>query len=159
MIRITETHRAALINARGDYDPKAAKKAVFRQIRQDLGIPDDVRMKVEIDNTTDPLYMVVKNADTGVPLTHVTLAPEDLIPQAPTPAPVAASRFATTETPTDGVVYQITVDDLLRVLRGRVDYEDATDYIEPVQPPAGLPAIGPSGIVLDTQERVIYFRR
>lgn len=67
---LTVTALATLVAARSMAadEAKAARRRVWAQARAQYGVPTDVRFVVEIDDRTDPLYGVLLNKHTRVPL-------------------------------------------------------------------------------------------
>lgn len=66
--KISATHRDLLITLRTVTDTAARKrilKSVFGEIKTTLGIPEKHRLKVELDNTSSPDYMVLIRKRTG----------------------------------------------------------------------------------------------
>lgn len=120
--KLTPTQAATLIAARGAYNRKAIKADIFAQAKAAFGIPSDVKVKVEVDETGDPDYLVLKNKHTGatftVPDTNPTPVPTpDAVNPAPTSDAIASldaqastgSVGATTRTPSYIVVNKLDV--------------------------------------------------
>lgn len=76
----------ALRSLPNDADRKEARKEVFKAIKEQFGIPAEVKIKVEVDNQSSPTYLVVKNKYNEVfPLRDVdgkwTGAPAPTLPE------------------------------------------------------------------------------
>jgi hypothetical protein len=145
-----------------DRERKDLKKAAFSDIKTRLGIPASTRLTVEIDDTSSPDYLVLKQKGSG----HKLLAdaagryagvdvPAPVVPPAPAvqPAssPAADSRF-TSANPTG--LKKIGRVALLGILR---DYGDG-DISDVQAIPQGMPALAQDGLVLDNQTGDLYFR-
>lgn len=66
---ITEAQAQALLKNRSNtYNRKADKKRIFAEIRKDHGIPSGTKIKFFIESPDNPLYRVIRNKHTGLPL-------------------------------------------------------------------------------------------
>lgn len=163
-IRIDRHDAAGLIHARDSYDPKGARKAVWAVIRRDHDIPDGLRLKVEVDDTGSDDYLALKCADTSQYLWRVlgggvvvsATNPDVGNDRAPTAGVSTGSRFASAGQQSADSVMAISVADLLEVLRGDEDADNCT--FSPSTMPHGFPGVTEGGVVLDTADRILYFR-
>lgn len=164
-IRITDDQRSEFFRAREAWTADTAKsirRETWDRIRAQHGIPDDIKLKVEIDDGGSPDYLVVKDKRTGNPLWKLgdgrVVASQTEPAEAaslPDAAPEISGRFASVE-PTFQSLYGIHVHDLLAALRGG---DAPGEFVfRPRTLPTGLPPVSPEGVVLDTVDRVLYFR-
>ena len=97
-IRISRETAEALFKTRSiasSYERKIAKKRIFSDIKSENGIPPRTRIKVAIMTEDSPMYLVVCDKRTGMPLTNS--APEPVIAVAPAGAVAAATVEAAAE--------------------------------------------------------------
>ena len=97
-IRISRETAEALFKTRSiasSYERKIAKKRIFSGIKSENGIPPRTRIKVAIMTEDAPMYLVVCDKRTGMPLTNS--APEPVIAVAPAGAVAAATVEAAAE--------------------------------------------------------------
>lgn len=159
-IKLNDTLRNNFLAAREAFDSKAARKAAWVAVRHSFSIPSGIRLKAEIDNPGSDDYLVLKDADNGLPLWRMddgSVVASATEPVAPTPNQPTqdGSRFATTRA-ASGSVQCISVDDLVKALRG--DAGDIGEYtFYPRRLPDGFPGVTGDGVVLDTTDRVLYF--
>lgn len=99
VIRITEQERSAIVETRPRYGgernerEREANRQVFKQIKAKYGIPSNKKIAIEIDATSNPHYLVLKDKETGRPF-------EDLnarrgVPVEPAARPVEDWPYAT----------------------------------------------------------------
>ena len=86
---ISEAQAQTLLDARGEPNRKALKRAVFRELRQQYGIPTSTRLKVAVEDPGNPLWRVLRNKRTGLALDNGL--PEAVVEKAASPAKKAAS--------------------------------------------------------------------
>lgn len=147
-------------------DRKTAKKDIFNTLRNQFAIPQNVKLKVEIDNTTAADFLVVKDKTTGRDLAATDGCYTGLAPL-PVPTVTASVSPATPAPATDGrfsvatgagvtqTTNRISVANLLNVLR---DGGYAADDVEDdVNLPAGAPALRNDQVLVDNQEGFVYF--
>lgn len=69
-MKCTALQAQELFNARSKstYDRKQIKKRVFAEIRKQHGIPHGTKFKMFVEAPDNPLYCVLRNKHTGVPL-------------------------------------------------------------------------------------------
>lgn len=142
---ITPAQAATLRGARDmtDADRKAIKAQVFADVRSKFGIPSDFKLKVEIDNTSSPMFRVVASKVTGRPVylgTNGLFDPSlnQTSDEAPQPEPATRGR-----------VYSISAYDLLDVLRDNTDDDRVSND-------GTLP--DDVNFALDVETGVVYFR-
>lgn len=89
LAKLTATQAATLIAARGtsDYNRKQVKRTVFAAAKAAFGIPSSTKLRVELDDTTDPNYLVLRHKHTGTPIT----VPDAPGTSTPTPLPTPAT--------------------------------------------------------------------
>lgn len=160
-ITITDDQRTEFLRAREAHtadEAKSIRRSTWASIRAQHGIPEDIKLRVEIDHQSDPNYKVLRDKETDYPLWKMNdgrvvaspVGPIESADEAP-----RGGRFASTAA-NQNDLYCITVDDFLRLMR---EGGDADDHVyTPNHLPAGLPDITVDGVVLDTQDRVLYFR-
>lgn len=72
--KLTATQAATIIAARGysTSDRRATKNRVFAEAKAAFGIPASVKLKAEVDDTSSPDYLVLKDKNTGATFTAPT---------------------------------------------------------------------------------------
>lgn len=92
LAKLTATQAASLIAARtaSTYDRKATKRRVFGEAKAAFGIPTSTKLRVELDNTSDPNYLVLRDKHTGIAIT----VPDTQATPLPTPAAVNQADVA-----------------------------------------------------------------
>lgn len=162
-ITITESQRNEFLRAREVHtadEAKSIRRAAWASIRAKHGIPEDIKLRVEVDLQHDPNFKVIRDKETDYPLWKMNdgrVVASPVGPIEPADEAPRGGRFATAEDGRAPEVYAIGVDSLLRLLRD--GDEDPEDYVYPaVTLPAGFPGVSDSGVVLDTQDRILYFR-
>lgn len=88
IMKISATQAERLLAARGSYDRKAKKKAIFAEIRAQHGIPKSTKFKVAVEDPSNPDYLVIRGKYNGIPLDN------GLTPTAPVVPTIAASPAA-----------------------------------------------------------------
>ena len=86
---ITEAQAQTLLEARGKPNRVGIKRIVFRELRQQYGIPTSTRLKVAVEDPSNPLWRVLRNKRTGLALDNGL--PEPVVEKAASPAKKAAS--------------------------------------------------------------------
>lgn len=98
-MKITQVQASRLLAARqlsGDTQ-KTARKAVFEEIRRDHGIGLATKIRVAVEDPSNPMYLVIRNKRTGMPLDNGIPAP---IPVAVASVPVEAQATTVVKKPT-----------------------------------------------------------
>lgn len=90
VVRLTEQERSAILATRPAYggertkSQKDANIRIFKSIKDKYGIPSNKMLKVEIDKSSNPDYLVLKDKETGRPF-------EDIYGRSPKPVPAFAA--------------------------------------------------------------------
>ena len=113
---ISETQAQTLLDAREKPNRAAVKRAVFREVRQQYGIPTSTRLKVAVEDPSNPLWRVLRNKRTGLALDNGL--PEPVVEKAASPAKKAASpkaapaksAFSKVKTETCQIEVRATID-------------------------------------------------
>jgi hypothetical protein len=123
--KITATQAATLIATRGysDADRKATKRALFAAVRAQYNIPTSVKLKVEVDDTSSPDYLVLKNKHTDAIIT----VPDTAGTAVPVATPANANQAATQSTDT-GAGTPPTPDKFRLVIVKRSDVFTSLNY-------------------------------
>lgn len=95
VIRISETDASRLRNTRPyrgytrDRSQKRALNSIFAEFKRRYGLPDDIKLKVEIDDRQSPEYLVLKDKRHGTALHELAATPHAQVPATRSaPAPV-----------------------------------------------------------------------
>lgn len=167
-LKINAVTAAILIGLRSlqgvdDTARKAEKKARFAAIRAEFGIPDSVRLKVELDDRSSPDYLVLKDKVTGYTLLADTYGKYAGINYPVAAAPVVEPQ-PVADTPADTSRFTIVDPDRLLVINKAtlMGYLASAVYDDNAQPPTatppGMPAVKAGSYVLDNQTGNLYFR-
>lgn len=89
---ISEAQAQALLDARGKPNRASLKRIVFRELRQQYGIPTSTRLKVAVEDHSNPLWRVLRNKRTGLALDNGL--PEPVVEKAASPAKKAPAKKA-----------------------------------------------------------------
>lgn len=170
-IKITASAAATLRALRNlstdNPDRKAAKKDIFNTLRNQFRIPQNIKLKVEIDDTAAADFLVVKDKTTGRELvatdgvysglaTPVPTVTASVTPATQAPAAITDGRFAVaTGADVTQTVNRISVANLLAALRDDYSAHDSAEV--DVDLPAGAPALRNDQVLVDNQEGFVYF--
>lgn len=93
LAKLTATQAASLIAARSASiaDRKATKRRVFAEAKAAFGIPASTKLRVELDNTSDPNYLVLRHKHTGIAITAPDTQGSVSTPSTATPLPTPAT--------------------------------------------------------------------
>ena len=69
-IKITEAQarRFLAIRTLAHYDKLHERRVLYREIRNEHGVPTSVRMRIAVENPNSPLYRVIRDKHSGLPL-------------------------------------------------------------------------------------------
>lgn len=102
LAKLTATQAATLIAARSasTYDRRQTKRRVFAEAKAAFGIPSSTKLRVELDDTTNPNYLVLRDKRTGVAIEVPDRATSTATPVA---TPAAVNQAVDTGTIASGV--------------------------------------------------------
>lgn len=69
-IKITEEQATRFLALRTlpYYEKLQGRRALYREIRNDHGLPTSIRMRIAVENPNNPMYRVIRDKHSGLPL-------------------------------------------------------------------------------------------
>jgi hypothetical protein len=103
IMKITEQQAQALLDARklSTYGRKAEKKRIIAEVKRQHGIPSATRIRLAVENPENPLYRVIRDKKTRLPLDNgVAEAPKPVVKaQSPVTAKSTAAKTVAKKAP------------------------------------------------------------
>jgi nucleoid-associated protein YgaU len=103
VMKITEQQAQALLDARklSTYGRKAEKKRIIAEVKRQHGIPSATRIRLAVENPENPLYRVIRDKKTRLPLNNgVAEAPKPVVQaQSPVTAKSPAKKAVPAKAP------------------------------------------------------------
>jgi len=103
VMKITEQQAQALLDARklSTYGRKAEKKRIIAEVKRQHGIPSATRIRLAVENPENPLYRVIRDKKTRLPLDNgVAEAPKPVVKaQSPVTAKSTAAKTVAKKAP------------------------------------------------------------